>query len=75
MQLKGKHAGLQNTSSVQQLSKIADMVHVLYCLSWGGHCIYGTYIVPPIVEGLKHATEISINRILLTTTTALQTLT
>ena len=35
MQPKGKHERPQNTSSVKQLSKIASMVHKLYCPSEG----------------------------------------
>ena len=42
----------QNTSFVKQLSKITSTVHALDCLS-GGHCIYGAYVVLPVVERLK----------------------
>ena len=39
----------QKIVSVKQLSKIAFTVHTLYRLS-GGHCTYGTYVVPPVIE-------------------------
>ena len=42
------HLTPQNTSSVNQISKTASMVHTLE-----DHGIYGTYIVPPVAEGLK----------------------
>ena len=54
MQPKEKHETPQNISSVKQSSKIANTVHKLYSLSGlGGPCIYGTYIVPPVLEVLR----------------------
>ena len=62
---KGKHARLQNTSSVKQLSKTASMVHTLYhppgellhlryihCTTLlGGSYTYSTCAVPPFWGG------------------------
>ena len=49
----GKRQRQQNTSSVKQIFKIASMVHILCCTTHlGGHCIYSTYAVPPVAEGL-----------------------
>ena len=54
MQPKGKHERPQKTSSVNQLSKITSMVNTLPRPSGGGGCICGTYVVPPVTEGLMY---------------------
>ena len=52
MHPKGKHERPHNTSSVKQLSKTASTVHT-YTDRPGDHCIYGTYVVLPVTEGLS----------------------
>ena len=62
MQPNGKHVRPQNTSSVfkvSTVSKIAATVHTLYrhlvAGGWGGGpCIYGTYVIPHVAEGLTN---------------------
>ena len=53
MQPKGKGEGVLNTSSVKQLSKITSTVLYIRCTAHlRSHCIYGTYFVLPVAEGL-----------------------
>ena len=50
---KGKHERPQNTSSVKHVPKL--LLWYIRCTALpGGHCIYSTYVVPPITKGLKN---------------------